>query len=264
MIPLRDNVVSQRTPFVNIAMIGMCGIVFFAQLARPETPEDGGLVERYGMIPARVTHPDEPVVMEVPVAYNRRTGELQVVRRNALPAAVPPVLTLLTCIFLHGGWGHFLGNMWFLWIFGDNVEDRLGHVGYLLFYLGSGIAASLAHLLTDPGSTVPTIGASGAIAGVMGAYFVWYPHSRVQALVPTFGFVHMTELPAPFFLGLWFLLQFLQGTMTRGAEGVAWWAHIGGFAVGVAVAFVFGKSGLLPPPRPERPRDPYPWRHGWN
>jgi membrane associated rhomboid family serine protease len=137
---------------------------------------------------------------------------------------------------------HFLGNMWFLFIFGNNVEDRYGHVGYLLFYLGGGVAASLVHLATNADSPIPTIGASGAIAAVMGAYFVSYPRAMVVALVPLLVFYQVMVLPAALFLGVWFLLQFFQGALAIGSgasEGVAWWAHIGGFAVGAAV------TGLL-------------------
>ena len=255
MIPLRDNIASERTPVVNVLMIILCGLAFFAQLADSGPDGEPGLSTEYGMIPFRISHPGEP--FEVPVGIRRvqtPTGiEEELVTAPAGPSAVNPWLTMLTCIFLHGSWMHILGNMWFLWIFGDNVEDRLGHVGYLFFYLGSGIAASLAHYLTDPSSTVPTVGASGAIAGVMGAYFVWYPHSRVHALVPVFGFLQFMEVPAAFFLGLWFLMQFLSGLGPSGAGGVAWWAHIGGFAAGALVALLLGKSRALPPPRGYRP-----------
>ncbi len=166
------------------------------------------------------------------------------------PSAVPPWLTLLTCIFLHGGWMHFIGNMWFLFIFGDNVEDRLGHVGFLVFYLAAGIAASAAHLATNPASPIPTIGASGAIAGVMGAYFYLYPHARVLTLVPIFVILQMVVLPASVFLAIWFAIQFFQGIFSVGATqatGVAWWAHIGGFAVGLAVAFGLDQLHVLRP-----------------
>jgi membrane associated rhomboid family serine protease len=173
------------------------------------------------------------------------------VSRPAAPSAVPSWLTLLTCIFLHGGWMHFLGNMWFLWIFGDNVEDRFGHIGFVVFYLACGVGASLAHLVAAAGSTAPTIGASGAIAGVMGAYFVLYPHAKVLTLVPIVIFLQIVVLPAPFFLAIWFLLQFLGGTTSvSGVEtaGVAWWAHIGGFAGGAVIAWVLKHSELLNPP----------------
>ncbi len=259
MIPLRDNIPSRTRPFVNYTMIGLCTAVFLIQLT--ESPEKATLVERFGMIPARVIHPDRPI--EIPVA-ERHTGEYELHRlpdgsimqvpvvetifREAAPSPIPPVLTLLTCIFLHGGWMHFLGNMWFLWIFGDNVEDRFGHWGYLAFYLLTGVAASLTHLVTELNSSIPTIGASGAIAGVMGAYLVSYPHARVLALVPVFYIFFTRELPAPVFLGIWFVIQFFQGVSTITAvetEGVAWWAHIGGFAAGAAATWILDKVHFL-------------------
>lgn len=256
MIPLRDNIASQRQPVVNLLLIVICAAVFLAQLAHSDRPGEPGLTVEYGMIPFRITHPGEP--FEIPVKRQLvRTPwgvEERLIVAPAGPAAVPPLLTPLTCIFLHGSWMHVIGNLWFLWIFGDNVEDRLGHGAFLVFYLATGVIASIAHLLTDPASTVPTIGASGAIAGVMGAYFVWYPHSRVQALVPFFGFLHFVEIPAPFFLGIWFLMQFLSGTLApAGAGGVAWWAHIGGFVAGAAIALLLAPTHFLAPKRPYRP-----------
>jgi membrane associated rhomboid family serine protease len=250
MIPLRDNIPSRTTPLVNYAVIAVCALVFLAQLA--EGRGEAGLVERFGMIPARIADPDKPV--EIPVGTQpvrtRRGIELATVVRPAAPAAVPAWLTTLTCIFLHGGWMHFLGNMWFLFIFGDNVEDRFGHFGYLLFYLGCGLAASLAHFATAPGSTVPTIGASGAIAGVMGAYFYLYPRAMVLTLIPIVFIFEMVVLPAPLFLGIWFLLQFFQGVFSIGAvqaSGVAWWAHIGGFAAGLVIALLLNRTHHLRP-----------------
>jgi len=145
--------------------------------------------------------------------------------------------SIVTSMFLHGGWLHLIFNMWFLWIFGDNVEDRLGRVRYLLLYLVTGAAATLAHVLSNSASTIPTVGASGAIAGVLGAYFVTYPRARVTTLIPVFVFIHIAELPAWVVLGMWFVLQFLSGALSlattqASAGGVAWWAHIGGFAAG--------------------------------
>jgi membrane associated rhomboid family serine protease len=203
------------------------------------------------MIPARVVNPDQPVMVRDVVPQRTLRGvELYEVMRPALPAGVWAWLTPLTCIFLHGGWMHFLGNMWFLYIFGDNVEDRLGHFGYLVFYLAAGVAASLTHLVTGPDSTVPTIGASGAIAGVMGAYFCMYPKATVLAAIPIIFYIEMIVLPAPIFLGLWFFLQFFQGmasiTVTE-AAGVAWWAHIGGFAAGYVVAKLLDQVHALNP-----------------
>ncbi len=150
---------------------------------------------------------------------------------------------LFSSVFIHGGFFHILGNMWFLWIFGDNVEDRMGHGGFLLFYLLCGVAASLGHIFLNPDSMVPTIGASGAIAGVMGAYFVSYPRARILTLIPIFIFIHITEISAFFFLGIWFLIQFFYGTVSVGAGeqagGVAWFAHLGGFLAGVVLVFFF-------------------------
>jgi membrane associated rhomboid family serine protease len=239
MIPLRDDVAPSRPPVVTRALVILCAVVFALQLG------DGReqLVERLGMVPARVFDPSAQLVQLGPRGLP--VGRID-------PAAVPDWLTLLTCIFLHGGWMHFLGNMLFLWIFGDNVEDRFGRVRFLLFYLGCGVAASAAHLLAAPGSAVPTIGASGAIAGVMGAYLLLYPRARVEMLVVWGFFVDFIVLPAPFFLGYWFLLQLIGSSVDRGlGGGVAWWAHIGGFAVGAAVAALL-RAGerLRPAPRP--------------
>ena len=145
---------------------------------------------------------------------------------------------------------HIIGNMWMLWIFGDNVKDRLGHFWYLIFYLFCGVAASATHLLSGPDSTAPTIGASGAIAGVMGAYFVLYPRAMVLSLVPVFFFIQMVVLPAPVFLGIWFLLQFFQGTFAVTSlqnAGVAWWAHIGGFVSGLGIAWILKSQNITPP-----------------
>jgi membrane associated rhomboid family serine protease len=249
MIPIRDSVPSRTFPVVNFLMIGLCTLVFVAQLR--EEHGQAQLVERYGMIPVRVLHPDQPVMVRDVKPLRTWWGvELHEVARPALPSAVPPWLTALTCIFLHGGWMHFLGNMWFLYIFGDNVEDLMGHLGYLVFYLAAGVAASLTHLITNADSTMPTIGASGAIAGVMGAYFCLYPKATVLAVIPIIFFIEMVVLPAPIFLGLWFVLQFFQGiasvTATE-AGGVAWWAHIGGFAAGYLAALILGQWHVLRP-----------------
>jgi membrane associated rhomboid family serine protease len=253
-------------------LIAACALVFFVQLSSDE--EGQAFVEKFGMIPARVTHPDRPVeiteIIPVQTPVGVRAGER---KRVAAEASIPPWLTLLTCIFLHGGWMHILGNMWFLHIFGDNVEDRLGHVGYLFFYLLAGLAASLVHLLSGPNSTIPTVGASGAIAGVMGGYFVLYPHSRVLAVVPIVIFIQILVLPAPLFLGVWFLLQFFQGSFSIGdmeAGGVAWWAHVGGFVAGVVMVLALKAMGFCTPPVEQRlphtesPFGAYRYRRNWN
>jgi hypothetical protein len=247
VFPLRDDIPARTRPVVNVLLIAVTSLAFLGQLGAGL--EDSTLVERLGMIPARITQPDQPV--EIPARAIERTWRgARVVQttRPAAPAAVPAVLTLLTCVFLHGGWLHFLGNMWFLWVFGDNVEDRLGHGGYLLFYLGAGVAASAAHLVANPASPIPTIGASGAVAGVMGAYLLLYPRARVLAAIPIFFFLHLMVVPAPLFLGVWFLLQLFQGVASVSgsvARGVAWWAHIGGFAAGAAVVWALARAGRL-------------------
>jgi len=251
MIPLRDNIPSRTAPIVNYLMIAVCGLAFFAQLA-DQTDGVDHLVENLGLIPARVLHPDETIVVpEVKLVRGYYGVERQVVERELPPPVVSPWLTLFTCIFLHGGWMHFLGNMWFLHIFGDNVEDRFGHFGYLLLYLGCGVAASLAHLAFNSTSTMPTIGASGAIAGVMGAYLWLYPRANVLTLVPIIFFFQIMVIPAPVFLVIWFVLQFFEGafSVTAGqAGGVAWWAHVGGFAAGFLVALLLDRSHHLRPP----------------
>ncbi len=244
MIPLRDSVPSRHTPFVNYALIAICSLAFFAQVSS----DDGGqeIIERYGMVPLRLTRPDVPATMLIREVVPTPAGVVVRERpRELSEPTVNPWLTIITCIFLHGGWMHFIGNMWFLYIFGDNVEDRFGHLGYLLMYLGTGIFAGVSHLLTNAVSPIPTIGASGAIAGVMGAYAMLYPHARVYAVLPLFIFFKTFVLPAPIFLGIWFAFQILNGMLAMGAAtGVAWWAHIGGFAAGVVLAIAVRVSGF--------------------
>jgi membrane associated rhomboid family serine protease len=251
MIPLRDNIPSRSFCVVNYLLIAVSVLAFLAQ--RNSNDITGTtVVEQFGMIPARVLHPEEPVIVRE--AFQVRTPRgIQIVEkeRMAVESAVPPWLTLLTCVFLHGSWLHLLGNMWFLYIFGDNVEDRLGHLGYFVFYLAAGVTASGMHLITNSSSMIPTVGASGAIAGVMGGYFVLYPHARVLTLVPIIIFIQIIVIPAPIFLGIWFLLQFFQGTTSLGSVetgGVAWWAHIGGFVAGVVSVWLLNKASVLRPP----------------
>jgi membrane associated rhomboid family serine protease len=159
------------------------------------------------------------------------------------------ILPLFTSMFLHGGWLHFLGNMLYLYIFGVNVEDRLGHVRYLFFFILCGMLAAGVHLITNQGSRLPTIGSSGAIAGVMGAYFFLFPYARVVTLIFIFFFIDIVEIPAFFFLAFWFLLQFFSGTVSFGTQdalsgGVAWWAHIGGFVAGIVLLLIFGANNI--------------------
>ena len=208
MFPLRDVIPSRTTPYITITIIGLNVLAWLFELTLPE-----------GVL---------PLFLHV---YGVVPGELH------LP-------TLITSMFLHGGWMHIISNMWYLWIFGDNVEDRLGHGRFIVFYLLCGIAAALGQVAMDPSSTIPTVGASGAIAGVMGAYFVLYPRSRVLTLVPIIFYVQIVELPAIFLLGFWFLLQlFSVGAVsaTSNSGGVAFAAHVAGFVVGVIGVFVFRK-----------------------
>ncbi|MFP3866539.1 MAG: rhomboid family intramembrane serine protease [Desulfobacteraceae bacterium] len=218
MIPLHDNIPSQRTPYVNYSIIAVNALFFLLELsAGPHLQE---LIYTLGFIPARFlalwqNFPDDLLSIHLP---------------------------LLTTMFLHGGWLHLITNMWILYIFGDNVEDTFGHGRYLLFYLACGVAGSLLYLVTSPHSQIPVVGASGAIAGVMGAYFFLFPRSRVLTLIPFF-FIYIVELPAFVFLGFWFVLQFFSGTLAilrpEAGGAVAWWAHIGGFLSGVLFLYLF-------------------------
>lgn len=255
MIPIRDNIPSRSVPVVNYLIILTCVLVFFVQLAaegRHPGRRGVDLVEQFGMIPQRVLHPSRRIVVLEERPVQTWFGvQMATVERRLPPPLINPWWTMLTCIFLHGGWLHIIGNMWFLFIFGDNVEDRFGHFKYLLFYLLCGLAGSFAHLVTNAGSTLPTVGASGAIAGVMGSYFILYPRARVLTLIPIFFFLYPAEIPAPLFLGVWFVLQFLQGlTPVTAAEtgGVAWWAHIGGFATGIVLTLSLLRSRTARPP----------------
>jgi membrane associated rhomboid family serine protease len=243
MIPLRDNIPSRTTPVISYLIIALCSFAFIVQL----TATDGNrIVEQYGMIPARLSNPDAALVIQQPVLVRTPFGvEERVIQHELATAAIPAWMTILTCMFLHGGWMHFLGNMWFLYIFGDNVEDCLGRIGFLLLYLTTGVMAGLAHYLTDNNSAIPTIGASGAIAGVMGAYAWLYPHARVQAVLPLIVIMQVFIVPAPVFLGIWFAMQTYSGIAASSsgqAGGVAWWAHIGGFVAGILIALAVGRA----------------------
>jgi membrane associated rhomboid family serine protease len=215
MFPLMDTVQSRSVPLVTWAIILLNGVVFLYELSLPPEYLEAVVAEA-GMIPARLG--------SEPQAW----------------------WTVLTCMFLHGGWMHFLGNMWMLYLFGDNVEDRMGRARYLAFYVLCGLAAGVTHYVTDPASPVPTIGASGAIAGVMGAYFVLFPTARVITLVPVFFLPLIFEIPAVFYLAVWFASQLFSGTLsladTEYHGGVAWWAHVGGFVAGMVLLPLFKKS----------------------
>lgn len=226
MIPLRDVNRARTVPVVNYVLIGLNSLVFIYELLLG--PELEAFFYEYGFIPRRFF---EALWYLPTVGVGVFLGQ---------------VMTLFTSMFIHGGWVHFLGNMWFLHIFGDNVEDRMGHGRYLAFYLLTGLTAGLAQGVLSMGSGIPSIGASGAISGVMGAYLRFFPGARVLTLVPVFFFYEMVEIPAFVYLFFWFVLQFFQGTFslaagTAGAGGVAWWAHIGGFVGGLLLARVFMK-----------------------
>jgi membrane associated rhomboid family serine protease len=215
LIPLRDIIPSRTTPVVTIALIAINVLVFLFELSLGRAVDAFTLY--WGLVPAAFSW-----------------------------------VTVFTSMFLHGGVLHVAGNMLYLWIFGDNVEDRMGHGRFLVFYLLCGVAAALAQTITAPDSVVPMVGASGAIAGVMGAYFVLYPKSRIVTLIPLFFFFQVIEVPAILFLGIWFLMQFISGlgsivTVTgQSAGGVAVWAHVAGFVAGISGVVVFR--------RPERQR----------
>ena len=222
MIPLRDAIPSHSFPAATVLFIGLNVLAFFYELSLGQMLDV--FIMRYGAVPLRFI-------------LSGQTEQVSTVER---------FLPLFTSMFLHGGWLHLGGNMLYLWIFGDNVEDRLGHIRFLLFYLACGLAAALTQIYVHPTSKIPMVGASGAVAGVLGAYLVLFPHSRVLALIPIIFFFQVVELPAFLFLVFWFLMQFLNGAVSiTGAPymtgGVAWWAHIGGFSSGVALGFLLQK-----------------------
>ncbi len=226
MFPIRDDIQPRSTPLINYSLIAFTAFVFVLQLNHSDA-----LIGEFGMIPARLSGTDV-----TPAEINGDT----------LPEGVlAPWTTLVSCIFLHGSVMHLAGNLWFLWIFGDNVEDRIGRFGFFAFYVCAGAAASLTHFTFQPDSPIPTIGASGAVAGIMGAYMVLYPNARVTALVPLFFILQIMTVRAPLFLGVWFIFQLLQGTFSMNsteAAGVAWWAHAGGFVFGCAVAMILRRK----------------------
>jgi len=217
MIPLRDTQPSRTTPIVTVGIIVVNVLVFLYQVSLDRFSVNH-LIAEYGVIPDRLH-----------------------------------ALSLVTSMFLHGGWMHLIGNMWFLWIYGDNVEDVLGHAKYLLFYLLAGVAAALLQVAFNWDSRVPMIGASGAIAGVMGAYLIKFPRARILTLIPVFVFFTTVEIPAVFMLLYWFVIQFFSGVGSIGYShlsqgGVAWFAHIGGFVAGMILILLMGT------------RDPYAGR----
>jgi len=213
MIPLKDNIPSSRTPVITIGLIVVNVLVYLNQLTLPPRAAVR-FVYLYGLIPLEIS-----------------SGDLMV------PHPVPLYGTILTSMFVHGGLFHLAGNMLYLWIFGDNVEDRLGRFRFLLFYLLSGVGAAAAQILSDPHSKIPMVGASGAISGVLGAYLLLYPHARVVTLVFFGWLVRVIEIRALIVLGFWIVVQLVSGLLTWGAQvgGVAWFAHVGGFVAGLVM-----------------------------
>lgn len=217
MIPLKDHNPSRRIPFVNLIIIAInIGVFIYQFFYMPQGPAH--IINMLGVIPR----------------------ELFSLTDIGLPTPIPTPLTLFSSMFIHGGWLHLLGNMLYLWIFGDNVEDRLGHGRYLMFYLAGGVIASVVHAFIFSDSTVPCVGASGAIACVLAAYLVFYPKARVSTLFIIFIFIRIVRLPAVILLGFWIAIQVVSGIteLSDKTGGVAWFAHIGGFAAGLVLAFV--------------------------
>ena len=232
MIPLKDDTPRFSTPYITYFLIALNTVIFLYEVLGFGPHARTQLMFQFGMVPARIT--------------GLAGGAPHLSAGTAL-------LPILTSMFLHASWLHLIGNMWVLWIFGDNIEDYLGHFLYIVFYLLSGLAAAVTHILLNAGSIVPTVGASGAIAGVMGAYFVLYPRAKVLTLVPLIVIFTFWWLPAWIVLGYWFVLQFFSGAATavavssRTAGGIAFWAHVGGFVAGIVLIKVF-------PARVRRPR----------
>ena len=252
MLPLRDAIPPRRTPVITIAIVAACSAVFVGELwvlVQGGIDALNALFLDWGAVPRNVV-------------AGLQAGDL----------LSPGVLGLVTSMFLHAGWLHLLGNMLFLWIFANRVEDRMGRLLFLLFYFVGGIAAGMAHVLVDPTSTEPAVGASGAISAVMGAFLVLYPRARIQSLVFLGFFYQLIAVPAVIVLGFWFLLQLIDGFASLGAStelggGVAFFAHIGGFVAGMLLALPFrlaerlrrGPSPLAgPEPEPAPPPDPIP------
>ena len=232
MIPLRDDNPTNTTPFVTIGLVVACTLVFFYEITLG--PQGGErFVYRYGAIPA--------------VIFG-----LESLPRKVM--AMPPYITLITSMFLHGGLMHLIGNMLYLWIFGNNIEDAMGHVRFILFYLVCGVIAAMSHAAFDPDSVVPMIGASGAISGVLGAYLLLFPRAHVMVLIPLGFFFTRMNIPAGFVLGFWFIFQILSGAAKVGGAGggVAWFAHVGGFVAGMVLIGFFKHRSVRffnPPPR---------------
>ena len=219
MIPLKDDNITNSTPILSYAIIAICVAVFLLQISSPGYTT-GNLFYSYGVVPASL------------LGIEALPSDLE---------KIDPYLTIITSMFMHGGWMHLIGNMLYMWIFADNIEDDLGKTKFIIFYLAAGAAAALTQVYLNVNSTVPMVGASGAISGVLGAYLIRYPRNKVLVLIPLGIFTQLLKIPALFVLGFWFILQFVSsaGSSSEGG-GVAYGAHIGGFVFGVAVMFFFG------------------------
>ena len=247
MFPLRDENPTLRTPFAVIAIIVLNALAWgLVQGFGANYPLAESLC-LHGLVPADLLGLIDPG-HRIPIGHNLVCE---------LDGASSPA-TLLTSMFLHGGWFHILGNMWFLWVFGDNIEEVMGPVRFVGFYVLCGLAAALAQIISDPDSAVPMVGASGAIGGVMGGYALLYPRARVQTLVILGFYITTIAVPAFLMLGYWFLLQVLGGLPALGSEGggVAFWAHVGGFLAGLVLVHPFKRRGALTAARFRRPRRP--------
>ncbi len=235
MFPLWDENPTELTPFVTFVIIALNVLVWLGVQSGGAGTGFLASLCTFGAIPADVTGAIEggDIISLGPDAECRVAGYGWV--------------TILTSMFMHGGWMHLIGNMWFLWVFGNNIEDSMGHGRFIAFYLLTGVVASVAHILTDAASIVPTVGASGAISGVMGAYLLLYPKVRVQTLFILFYFIRVISLPAWVLLVQWMVIQVISGVASFGAEGggVAFWAHIGGFVAGLALIKLFERPQLV-------------------
>jgi len=224
VIPLKDDNITNSTPILSYAIIAICVAVFLLQISSPGYTT-GNLFYSYGVVPASL------------LGIEALPNDLE---------KIDPYLTIITSMFMHGGWMHLIGNMLYMWIFADNIEDDLGKTKFIIFYLTAGAAAALTQVYLNVNSTVPMVGASGAISGVLGAYLIRYPRNKVLVLIPLGIFTQLLKIPALFVLGFWFILQFVSSAGSSGeGGGVAYGAHIGGFVFGTAVMFFFGNF-LIP------------------
>ncbi len=229
MIPIRDRNPSGTFPYVTIGIIIINVLIFLYELSLGSGL--GEFIMKFGVVPLKVS-------------YYSQASDLTFINT---------FFPFISSMFLHGGFIHLIGNMWFLWIFGDNIEDKLGHFKFIAFYFLCGIIASSVHVFFNSQSNVPCVGGSGAIAGVLGAYMVTFPRARVVTIVPLFVFIQVMELPAIVVLGFWFVIQFFNGaasiTASASGAGVAWWAHIGGFAAGVIILYIIRIFSVRKPGR---------------